>query len=167
MSRRMVTMRLGVSEIVSTLILLVIATSLGAVVIAWAANYSGVVLRGIADNIDRARFALLERPVIEHAVVNVDGNNITLYVSNAGSIDIQLDAIYVVNDTVRAYNDTFYYKDPNTNAYVEVSRVTLAPTELIEVAVVVRDFTISSGSRYVVAVITTEGNRAQAPVAAP
>lgn len=157
----------GVSELVSTLILIVIATSLGAVVIAWAANYSGLVLRSIADNIDRARLALLERPVIEHAVVNTDENNITIFVSNAGSIDLVVDAVYVVNDTVRAYNDTFYARAPGDPAYSLVGRVPVAPTELVEVSVVIKDFIISPGSRYIVVVITTEGNRAQAPVTAP
>lgn len=155
--------RAAISEIVASLILLVIAVSLGAVVVVWASNYSGLVLGGMAENIDQARYSLMEVPVIEHAILR-SSHNVSLWVSNEGSIDLDVDAIYVVNDTVMGYYNRFYVRE--NGSYVLVDKLTLKPTQVAEIMVNQTEFEISRRSTYVVSVITSSGNRATMTVIA-
>ena len=155
--------RAAISEIVASLILLVIAVSLGAVVVVWAGNYSSLVLGGMAENIDKARYSLMEFPVIEHAMLRPP-HNVSLWVSNEGSIDIDVDAIYVVNDTVMGYYNKFYVCE--NGSYVLVDKLTLKPTQVAKIMVNQTEFEISRGSTYVVSVITSSGNRATMTVIA-
>ncbi len=155
--------RAAISEIVASLILLVIAVSLGAVVVVWASNYSSLVLGGIAENIDQARYSLMELPLIEHAMLKPP-HDVLLWVSNEGSTDLEVDAVYVVNDTVMGYYNQFYVHE--NESYVLVDKLTLKPTQVAKIMVNMTEFEISRGSTYVVSVITSSGNRATMTVIA-
>ncbi|WP_174448258.1 archaellin/type IV pilin N-terminal domain-containing protein [Conexivisphaera calida] len=149
--------RWAVSEILATLILIVIAVSLGTILVSWASSYSSSALGGLASSTYRAQATLRQYPVIEYA--NATPTNLTLMVSNEGQLPATVTGILVSNTTSQRYYSSFYAG----GSHVSVSSVQIPPMGVVEISVNPNGF-MKSGGSYSVAVLTSSGASASTVV---
>jgi flagellin-like protein len=98
------TRRAGISEIVGSLLLLLVIVSLSATIFAFATNSFGNLGGGFQNLFTTSGNALSERLVIEQVTFNESGGNLgaNIYVRNVGGIPSTIAAIYVNNVTASA-----------------------------------------------------------------
>ncbi len=88
--------RRGVSPIVAAVLLTAIVIVLGVSVFLWS-TYSLTVYGGGINTFYKLREEQLQEDIVIEHVQFIDGNNLTIYVRNIGSIDTRLKTIYIVN----------------------------------------------------------------------
>ncbi|MGB9733955.1 MAG: archaellin/type IV pilin N-terminal domain-containing protein [Conexivisphaera sp.] len=151
--------RRAISEIMATLILIVIAVSVGTILVSWASSYSSTVLGGIATNTYRAQATLRQYPVIEYAVASP--TNLTLTVSNEGQLPVTVTGILVSNATSQMYYGSFLLR--TGSSWTSVSSVQIPSNGVVEISLNPGGF-IVSGESYSITVLTSSGARASTVV---
>lgn len=88
--------RRGVSPIVAAILLTAIVIVIGVSVFLWASYSFSVFGGGINTFYTLREEQLKENLIIEH-INFIDGNNLTIYVRNVGSIDTRIKTVYILN----------------------------------------------------------------------
>ncbi len=151
--------RRSVSEVVSTLILIVIAVGVGVLLVSWASSYSSIYLGGIATDTYMAQAALRQYPVIEYAVASP--RNLTLMVSDEGQLPITVTGILVSNATSQMYYNSFLVRAGSS--WANVSSVQVPPNGVVEISLNPKGF-MAPGKSYSVTVLTSSGAKASTVV---
>lgn len=92
--------RRGISEIVSTLLMLAIVVSLGVLVFTFASGSLGSLSQGFSNLVTSQGDAVKEQFVVEQATFTFSGTaGADLYVRNVGSVSSSLVSVYVVDQS--------------------------------------------------------------------
>jgi hypothetical protein len=153
--------RAAVSEVIATLLLIVVAASAGVILVSWASSYSSGALGGLASSAYRAQAALRQHPVIEFAVASASSGNVTLMVSDEDQLPVTVVGVIISNSTSYEYYPQFYVY--SGTSWVQSSSVQIRPYGVVEVRVVARGY-LEANSPYIVSVLTSSGARASAVV---
>ena len=86
-------MKRGISETISTLLILIIVVALGVTILSWGNQYISTLRQDIEHQAQVAEDAIKERPVIEHVVINSSGAYI--WVRNVGFSELVIDTVYI------------------------------------------------------------------------
>lgn len=101
----------AISEIVATLLMLIIVVSLGATVFAFATNGFGAFGNSFSSLFSNSSSQVQENVVIQQVAFTNTGtpstSGITLYVLNAGTNPATIEAVYVQNATSNTFVNQF------------------------------------------------------------
>jgi flagellin-like protein len=132
----------GVSPIIATVILVLIAVAAGVMLWLWVS--------GFASTTPAQQQALNERIRIDAVQVNTTGDTttVTIYVRNMGNSDVKIGAAYILDTTgiIKATNTSTNYLPTIQPNRVEKVLVKDIPSN-----------TLSTGYAYVAKVVTTNG----------
>lgn len=137
---------LGVSYILSVLVMTVVTVSLSSVVLFWALRTVDETQAGftldVQSRMDRAR----ERMLVEN-VKFVNSTHITIHVRNVGNVQLIVDQVYIDNvaGTIEAAGG------------LSISRLGLSIQRAGNVTIA-SPFTLVEGTTYTISVATTRGN---------
>ncbi len=138
--------RLGISSIISVVLLILIAVSVGIIIYAFATGWVGSRLGGTVGP-----STIL---TIEKAWCNATLNACTLMVRNDGSRTVSIVRAYIADPSGRVYLVT--YPTPIRVSPGNVSRVTVKSSDL----------TLSAGYTYRVTVVANDGTEASTTIKA-
>jgi flagellin-like protein len=130
--------RTGVSPVIATLLLIVIAVAAAVLAYIWIIGYQGTLTQ------QASTAQLQERIKIE--AVQYSGGTLTVYVRNIGDVNVKIDALYVIDKTgtiIGSRMNVGLNLDPGQVNYGTVSGISL-----------------SSGETYTVKAVTTKGTEA-------
>jgi len=129
--------RMGISPIIATLLLIVIAVASATLAYIWIISYQGTLSQQASAP------QLQEKIKIE--ALEYSSDTLTVYVRNIGDVDVTIASAYIIapDGTSIAMNETTTPASPGTLVSVEISGVTL-----------------SSGTTYTVKVVTRYGTEA-------
>jgi len=153
--------RPAISEVIATLLLIVIAVSVGTVLVSWASSYSSNALGGIASSAYRAQEALRQYPVIEYATANASSGDVTLMVSDEGQLPATVTGVIISNATSYRYYAQFYVY--NGASWAQSSSVQIQPYGVVELRVYAYGY-VEAGAPYSISVLTSSGARASTVV---
>uniref|UniRef100_A0A7J3Z8H8 Flagellar biosynthesis protein FlaG n=1 Tax=Ignisphaera aggregans TaxID=334771 RepID=A0A7J3Z8H8_9CREN len=139
--------RKGVSPIIATVILVLIAVAAGVMLWLWVS--------GFASTTPTEQQALNERIRID--AVKIKDNIVTIYVRNIGNVDVKISAAYIL--------DTSNIIVASNTSTTEMPTVSRGAVE--EVKVVVSSEQLNPGYVYKVRVVTTNGVEATYTFVAP
>ncbi len=101
----------GISEIVATLLMLVIAVGIGVTVLGFATNGFDTYGNSFQNLFSSSSNQITENVVIEEAILTSTGvastSGVTLYILNAGTSASTISALYVQNLTVNSFVGSF------------------------------------------------------------
>ena len=86
-------MKRGISETISTLLILIIVVAVGVMVLSWGNQYISTLRQDVEHQAQVAKDTIKERPIIEHVVINSSGAYI--WVRNVGFSELTIDAVYI------------------------------------------------------------------------
>lgn len=127
----------GVSPVIATLLLILIAVAASIIVYVWVTGYLGA-------STPTSTPEIMERIKIDS--VKVSSTTVTIYVRNIGDITVNITSAYVIDaetGTTVASNDSV--------------KTTIGPGEVKAVYVNVTSVTLTSGKPYVAKVVTKNG----------
>jgi flagellin-like protein len=130
--------RAGVSPVIATLLLIVIAVAAAVLAYIWIIGYQGTLTQ------QASTAQLQERIKIEGVEYN-STHTLTVYVRNVGDVNVVIDALYVINKTGTIIGSS-----------TGVS-LTLTPGQVNSGTV---SATLNSGETYTVKAVTTKGTEA-------
>jgi flagellin-like protein len=131
--------RTGVSPVIATLLLIVIAVAAAVLAYIWIIGYQGTLTQ------QASTAQLQERIKIEAVQYDSTTNTLTVYVRNIGDVNVKIDALYVINKT-----GTIIGSSTNVG-------LTLTPGEVNSDTV---SATLTSGETYTVKAVTQKGTEA-------
>jgi len=126
----------GISPVVATALLVVIAIATAALLYLWVS--------GIVSSQPTQEPVLYERIKIESVGYDNNESAVEVYVRNVGTVTTELDAIYVID----AVNGTIISLDTNISA-------TLKPGELVNETI--NNTTLGVGRPYIIKAVTKSG----------
>jgi len=137
----------GLSEIVATLLMLVVIISLSVVVFGVATNSFGNFSNSFSNLFSNSSDSLSEQVAVEQITFNETGSNLgaNIYLRNVGSNIVTVSAVYVTNITANAFVLSFQ----------------VSPTKQLLVSSfqnIAVKFTPNAGSTYSFNVATQRGN---------
>jgi len=143
-------MRRGVSPIVATVLLIIIAVAAGVLIWVW--------LHGFASKNPTVQPVLNEKIRIDSVQINYNskGYNVTVFVRNIGGVTANITAVYLY--------------DPATGTVIKSNTsvgVTIAPGQVIELYKAITLAKLTSGYEYGVKVVTKDGVTATYTFIAP
>jgi len=127
--------RKGVSPVIATLLLILIAVAAAVLVYMWVTGYVRTTATGGEE--------MAERIKIEAVSVSSDSSSLTAYVRNVGDVTATIDAIYVIDRS-----GSIVGSSPNLSSEVSVGSVT---------TVTVNGVTLTRGQHYTLRVVTKSG----------
>jgi len=131
--------RTGVSPVIATLLLIVIAVAAAVLAYIWIIGYQGTLTQ------QASTAQLQERIKIEAVQYNSGTHTLTVYVRNIGDVNVVIDALYVIDKTGTIIGSS-----------TGVS-LTLTPGQVNSDTV---SATLNSGETYTVKAVTTKGTEA-------
>ncbi|ABL78612.1 archaellin/type IV pilin N-terminal domain-containing protein [Thermofilum pendens] len=132
----------GVSPVIATLLLIVIAVAAAVLAYIWITGYQGTLTQQASTT------QLQERIAIE--AVSYNGTTLTAYVRNVGDVKVNITTIYVFNGSGTIINS-------NNNNYQLATPVVISPGQ---VSTVTTSVTLTAGNTYTVEVVTKYGTKA-------
>jgi flagellin-like protein len=132
--------RTGVSPVIATLLLIVIAVAAAVLAYIWIIGYQGTLTQ------QASTAQLQERIKIEAVQYDSTTNTLTVYVRNIGDVNVEIDALYVIDKT-----GTIIGSSTNVG-------LTLTPGQVNSGTV--SDISLNSGETYTVKAVTTKGTEA-------
>jgi flagellin-like protein len=131
--------RTGVSPVIATLLLIVIAVAAAVLAYIWIIGYQGTLTQ------QASTAQLQERIKIEAVQYDSTTNTLTVYVRNIGDVNVVIDALYVIDKT-----GTIIGSRTNVG-------LTLTPGQVDSDTV---SATLTSGETYTVKAVTQKGTEA-------
>ena len=142
-------MKRGISETISTLLVLIIVVSLGITVLSWGNQYISTIRQDIEYQSQVSQNAIKEKPVIEHVIINSTGAYI--WVRNVGLSELVIDTIYI--EKVSTGNITAI----DLNVELDPGEAT-SPTQPIHIQQG-SDYTFDAGETYIFTIVTKRGTQ--------
>jgi flagellin-like protein len=140
----------GVSPVIATIILVLIAVVAGVLLWLWTSGFTSA--------LPAQQQALYERIKIEGVLVTKDGGtSITAYVRNIGNVNVSISTVYILkpDGTIIEIPETITVKDLKDNEIQSVS-----PGNVAVVTVSVTTNKYSPGYAYTIKVVTANGAEA-------
>ena len=139
-------MKKGISETISTLLILVIVVALGVTVLSWGNQYISTLRQDIEYQAQVAQDTIKERPIIEHIVINSTGAYI--WARNVGFSELVIDKVYI--ERVSTGDITMF----DVNVPLEPGEATPADSPIH-----ITGYTFISGETYQFTLVTERGSK--------
>jgi len=143
--------RRGVSPVIATLLLIVIAVAAAVLTYIWVTGYMGKV----TGTVEQTSAAQLQERIKINAV-SVSGGSVTLSVANIGDVEVEISAVYVLTaDGTSICNHTLSSPESITRG------------QTIDIPSGGFSCTLTSGTTYIAKAVTSKGTEATYTFTAP